>query len=336
MITNSSGNAVIVDVLFTFIVPPICFVSLLTNLVNVYVFIKMRHLNIIYKFLLCKSASNTIYLCICMFIFVAKCGRFCSFDNSYMAKAYELYLFTYVASVLGFVDLLIEIFILLQRFFLLKNKPFLEKKNVFIVIVPLLMFATILYLPTIFLLKISRLSSDFGFDIYEIKPVQKNLYEIMVILLNGVFRISLMLILIILLNMVGFFIFKHRLAKRNQDPHLTKTNKDEIGFQQHTFEAEKYSHFRNQRFDALKNFNRMIIFQTLLYLFGNLPFIVTMIILSLTGGRESPFLIPLVFMINICLFTSLGFNIILYTSFNRVFKRTCMRLGSSFRHLRKI
>ena len=327
----------IIDVLYTFVVTPICFVSLLTNLVNVYVFTKMRHFNVIYKFLLCKSVSNTLYLCICMFIFVAKCGHFCSMDTSYLAKAYEVYLLYYGSSVLGLSDLLIEIVILLQRFFLLLNKRFFENKSVFVVIVPLFTFAAIYYVPFLFIVTIEKLPSSESIEIYKIQPVLGKLYEKTVYVLNGILRCSLMFMLLTLLNVVGFNLFKHRLIKKerysisHQVALLARKisiSKDAALLQQQHVKTIDTSFQNPQSSKAFTNFNRMVLFQSILYLLGNLPFVMAMIATLLSGDRNSPFLVPLYIIINICLFTSLGLNIILYTSCNREFKKTILQLGS--------
>ena len=336
MNSNSTDHSLIIDVLFTFVVPPICLVSLLTNLVNVYVFTKMRHFNVIYKFLLCKSVSNTLYLCICMFIFVAKCGRFCSMDTTYLAKVYELYLFLYGSSVLGLSDLLIEIVILLQRIFILINKPFLENKSIYAVIVPLFTFAAIYYVPFFFIVTIEKLPSSESLEIYKIQPVPGKLYETTVYVLNGILRCSLMFMLIILLNVVVFLVFKHRLVQKKR--HLIENrvallarkiaiNKDP----NHLRSVENFkSHRRSSQSSmAFNNFNRMVIIQSVLYLLGNLPFVMAMIVTLMSGDRNSPFVKPFYIIINICLFTSLGLNIILYTSCNREFKRILVQLGSS-------
>ena len=138
------------DFWWTFILPAICLFGLFTNLVNVLVFLKLKSKNPIYKLMLTNSFSNFIYSFICFFVFMMRCGRYCSLQHLYWVKLYEKYLFYYFTSVLGFFNILVEIVIAIQRYFIVANKNFTKRVKTRTIILGLFLISLVVYTPNIF------------------------------------------------------------------------------------------------------------------------------------------------------------------------------------------
>ena len=85
------------DFWWTFLLPFICFCSLMTNILNIIVLYDLKSKSKIYKYMLMKSITNSIYLFIYFFIFLLKCGKFCKNENSFIILAYQQYMFFYVS-----------------------------------------------------------------------------------------------------------------------------------------------------------------------------------------------------------------------------------------------
>jgi hypothetical protein len=115
------------DIIWTFIIPIICIFSLLTNICNIIVFKKLKSINKNYNLFYIKSIINSLYLFSSLFVFVTRCGIFCSsLKDSYMSKFYTIYILYYFTSSLGMLDLLIEVIISLKRYLKLKKSRLVE------------------------------------------------------------------------------------------------------------------------------------------------------------------------------------------------------------------
>jgi hypothetical protein len=63
----------IVDICNTYIIPSICIFGILTNIINIRIFLKRNLKDVAFKYYLVNAFSNLFYLLICFFIFVARC-----------------------------------------------------------------------------------------------------------------------------------------------------------------------------------------------------------------------------------------------------------------------
>jgi hypothetical protein len=117
----------IVDIFWTFIIPTVCVCSLFSNCINILILNKLRKINKIYRLFFIKSIINAIYLFCSAFIFVIRCGRFCStLKDSHLAQVYRLYVLYYFIAILGFFDLIIDFVISLNRYLKLTKNRFLK------------------------------------------------------------------------------------------------------------------------------------------------------------------------------------------------------------------
>jgi hypothetical protein len=114
--SNNLNLMFLKDFWWTFLLPFICFCSLITNILNIIVLYDLKTKSKIYKYMLLKSILNSVYLFIYFFIFLFKCGQFCKSESSFVVLAYQQYIFFYVSNVLSLFDLFIELIISFSRY----------------------------------------------------------------------------------------------------------------------------------------------------------------------------------------------------------------------------
>jgi hypothetical protein len=209
------------DSWYSFVAPVICFCSLFTNLINANVLVKVKRMDKIYHYMYIKTIINSIYLAICSFVFLFKCGQFCDFKTNYVIKMYELYMYMYYSSCLAMLELLIEITISLNRYVTISNNKCFRFINGNVMIVSFFLISFSFYLPILFLYKVDRVNKPGNMtDAYTMQYIEMNndykievdpTYEYHLKLLETVglsLRGILIVALIIILNVLCFL--KHK------------------------------------------------------------------------------------------------------------------------------
>ena len=149
--------SLIQDTWYTFFTPLICFISLLTNLVNALVLSKLTQKNKIYIYLYFKTIINSIYLFLLVFVFLIKCGRYCSFKETYIANLYHLYIFSYIASVLALIELILHVVISINRWLEINKKDYFSTINTNKTLLITSIISFLYFFPYLFVFKITEL-----------------------------------------------------------------------------------------------------------------------------------------------------------------------------------
>ena len=157
--------SLIQDIFTTFILPLVCLISLCSNILNVFVLFRLESNSKIYKYMLFKSIINSIYLFACSFLFLFKCGQFCNdLKHNYLVKLYQLYIFNYLTSCLGLLDLFIELIICFNRYAVISKENYAKNHNKNItrvgdcVILALITFSFVFYMPNMIIYEIIPLN----------------------------------------------------------------------------------------------------------------------------------------------------------------------------------
>ena len=139
-----------IDFCTTFIVPIICAYGVVANILNYLVFSNRELKDITFKYYLINAVSNSIYLLICFFLFVARCGVYCSFASTYSAQFYLLYIYTYFKGIFAILTICNQIIVSIYRLLIVINKPTQLFNNYKIIVFVLLIFSAIFYSPLLF------------------------------------------------------------------------------------------------------------------------------------------------------------------------------------------
>ena len=110
------------------IIPLISSLGVITNLVNIMVFLNPKLKDQSFYYLLAYSCNDFVYLCISTINFYSFCDNICSLNDTLAYQVIKLFLISYFTSCLAICSILIEIFISFQRFFIFINK--LMSKNI--------------------------------------------------------------------------------------------------------------------------------------------------------------------------------------------------------------
>jgi hypothetical protein len=152
---------------WTFFMPPLCFIGLLTNIINIIVFSNKRLRNDkLNQYLLVHSITYFFYLLFCFFSFMIRC-------QTLWAKMYELYIFNYFTSSLAIFCVLIELFISIERYLIVSNrKPirdrFIRTRTL---LTSLFVFSILFYLPNLFMDDIKHKKIADGFNSTSLKII---------------------------------------------------------------------------------------------------------------------------------------------------------------------
>ena len=202
------------DIGWTFLLPLICLLSLIANLINISVLFKLRrHKNNTYNYIFLKSITNSIYLFFCFFVFIFRCGIFCNnLKHLYITKFYQLYIFNYLTSCFGMYDLLIELLITITRFLTLLRNTQMTRSISNLVLFGSLLISFLFYLPNLFCFQI--IQDDEINNRYKIKIISnKSLNVIQILDTAGIsVRGLLIIFLMVFINLLSFLKFNQNIS----------------------------------------------------------------------------------------------------------------------------
>ena len=131
-------------------------IGTITSFTNSLVFWKLRFKDQVYKFYLISSIFDTFYMfSISINTFFAcgvPCDRFS--QNSLLKFLYIIALYDYLTSSIAIYNILIELFVTTQRYFLISRKKKLQNLNPITVMLVIVLISLFYYSPIIFLKKI--------------------------------------------------------------------------------------------------------------------------------------------------------------------------------------
>ena len=123
-ISNQINSVWVTSIEFinTFIIPSICFLGLITNLINIKVFLNKELKDIAFKYYLVNGFSNLFYLSICFFFFTFKCGQYCQLSSTLATQVYQWVFYRYIKGIFALTTIFIQITLGLYRLFIVTNR----------------------------------------------------------------------------------------------------------------------------------------------------------------------------------------------------------------------
>ena len=218
------------DFMWTFIYPNICFFGTITNLINIMILMRSEFKNPIHKFMLAYSVSDFFYLFICCFASLIKCGKFCRVDDSFLTQVYGDVFIDYITSVLAIFNIVIEVFLSIQRYLAIKNINCLQKISILHSLFFIFIFSVIFYLPILFtktivkkslnqidsslLQKISNINENHTIYTLEITDFGKSVFGKTVVLSLLLIRNVIFLGFILIFSILTWIQFRKYLNKK--------------------------------------------------------------------------------------------------------------------------
>lgn len=131
-------------------------IGAITSIINAFVFLNRALKDQIFNFYIVSSLVDFIYSIVIAFMVLIECGSIC--DNirglHFLTHFYRIYLDDYLTSSLAINNILIEIFLSTQRFFIISNKKCLQSISSIRIILIVFCFSLLFYSPVLFLKRI--------------------------------------------------------------------------------------------------------------------------------------------------------------------------------------
>ena len=105
-----------------FVLPSICAIGIVTNIINIVVFAERKLLsnknkNLMEKYMFINSITDLVFLFIEFFLVIIRCGNLCPLGYEFSSKIYELYVYLFVGYTIISFQLLLDISVSLNRLF---------------------------------------------------------------------------------------------------------------------------------------------------------------------------------------------------------------------------
>jgi hypothetical protein len=288
----------------TFVIPSICVLGMITNLLSIYIFIKLKVADPTFKLMLINSSFNLAYLFMCSFSFIFRCTFLCSFSASYVTKLYQLYIFLYLTSSFAIMVSFVELLNTVQRYFTMRNMLFFKRFPIWLAVLIIFVFCILIYVPVLLDYEIGRKNSI----AYVIQKTNfsSTIGSQILSISTSVLRGPIVLVLISISNVLTIIEFKKIMSKKKL---MIK------GLIEH---SSNNSAKNTQRKSEL-NMTQLVITSCMLYIICNLPNSVSFI-LSTLKLNNTVFFQYFVTFSNTVLFLYHGLTFFIYFFFNKKFK----------------
>lgn len=298
------------------------FFGSVTNIINMSVFLNKNLKDSVYKYMLGISFIDFVYITLVGFEIAYRCGSSCDYRfYDYSTQLYELIIIDYFTSCLALTNILIELYLSVDRLFLLSNSKFLHKKPTKLIILMFLIISLFFYMPTLFLKKIIKITgkhhtvlSNFG---------KSNMGKLVPGILSGI-RLFFAIFFLSVVNTITFIKFRKRLFCKMS---LKTINSKHTPTTVDVSREKSISSINHRRSSSLcipneskiiKNLTLMIILMSGLFVIGNLPWAIYYTTSFLSNVRSVEF----IFIFRICLSLLVDLKIFIYFSFNRHYRQT--------------
>jgi hypothetical protein len=315
------------DTIWTFVFPVFCFVGSLTNLVTIYVFVHVQfRRNNVHRLMLAYSVADFFYLTIGSFAFVFKCGSLCDLDKSFTAQVYGYIFIDYITSVLAIFNILIEVFLSMQRYLIIINKKYkmfnMPTNNTLLII---LCVSLVYYLPIFFSKTIiqkeeivhhfpkNQTYEETNRTVYMLEPNEfgKSFLGKGIIVTLAAIRNLVLLNLIIVFSLLTLYEFRKYIVKKARMKRSQQTPPE---------------------FKANRNITLTVVSVSFVFIIGHVPYAIAFVI-SIVNADYLPYsLICYRIFCFLMLFIAHSFNIVIFYFSNRLFRNI---LNNMFRSIWK-
>jgi hypothetical protein len=189
--------------------------GMLTNLVNISVFLNPKLKEKSYSYMLATSVSNFFYLSL---LFVAHMFIFClcSVGESYFAAVYVIIIVDYLTSSLAVFRICVEIMLTFHTYCILAYKKRIESISHRLIIVTLFLLSLVYYSPVLFLKNINENIHPDGSVTYspDLNPFGQSLASQVIIVTLQAIRLILENVVLAFMNFLTIIKFRQRFLQR--------------------------------------------------------------------------------------------------------------------------
>lgn len=184
----------------------ICALGSVSSLINISVLTNPRLKDTVYKYFLASSIIDLFYTVIIALKIFITCGTECDNirKNQLSTMVYILYFQDYLTSCFAINNILIEIFVSLQRFFIISNRKMMQHLKPLKVVLGIFMFTLVYYSPLMFMKEITSFNNNFKLENTQFGTSSIGRVISVILTLTRLFLASVFLFAINWLNLVKF------------------------------------------------------------------------------------------------------------------------------------
>jgi len=145
---------------FLILIPVISLFGVITNGLNICVFLNPKMKDPTFKYMLAISVSNLFYTGLLSYGYLSYCDE-CNLSHAYSTQLFKILVDYFICSALALFNIFIEILISFHRYFMLKNNENVMEITKYKLMMPaLLLISIIIYVPVLFTYEIVLVSID--------------------------------------------------------------------------------------------------------------------------------------------------------------------------------
>jgi hypothetical protein len=203
------------------------FVSLfgsILQLTNIIILCSIKWTCSSYKYMLANSINNFLYLIGSVIFNIAWCGFTCDYmTEDFIYIIYKYVIVDYLTSCMAIFNILIQIYLTIQRLFLVLNRKFTYQLNTIYVFAILIFISLLFYSPMLFIQQVnitegSNFSNNTNKTIsYSIVPsdLGKTIFGKTMLVVMPVLRIGLATIVLPVLNIIKLIFFRKYFQRKH-------------------------------------------------------------------------------------------------------------------------
>jgi hypothetical protein len=336
---NNNFTKDFLQIVFTFVMPTLTIIPIIMNLMSAFIFSNIEFKTQTYRYLKLNSIIDAISLGTILFLPVTQCQELCAkwWTNNYWLVVYEIYINNYISRSLRTVSSILSVTIAWKRFRTM-NQYKINNNNFYFIISSIFMFSFVLYLPALFLSKIS--SNNSTGQIYTLRVAKLNVYNQLSLIYYLV--TILILILTVILNAKLVFKIKEQLNLKFRSIKFKSANDCKIveflSLNTNTVNLRPVLvDDRLKTYRIIFSRNKIVEFETtLLIIWITLVFIIDQFLQTISASlflfidkTSQKYILILIFLFLIIVSTQL-FNVYFYYKYNRAFSRRFRLLIKSF------
>lgn len=304
----------------------ISLIGIITNTVNISVFLNGELKNTSYKLMMVKSVANLLYLLIASINeMIAFCSN-CVWRSYYLTVFYSFAFSLCLAVILAIFRILVEITLSIYILCLLINKPWTRKHIWIWILIGLAVLSFGIYCQKPFIFNIVQVVP--GENVYKLVSTNlglSNANDVLTVVQTFI-RIFLSVIVLSTVNLINLYFYKRRYKDRvgtSSAPHSTRRRNPQSGEHCITNRQSEPSRPNSSRKKNVRNMSRMVIVSSLLYAIGELPYGIFFILNVLIA--KSPSLTMFSTISSIILYLVPSLDIFVYYFFNKLYRTVLNR-----------